>query len=264
MTMTLTDPARELADFLKGINLRPNQKSDIGLAGLWNVPEWSSEFFQIIFSISRRIDEVKGLVQQSALDDDLKNEMNIHLETIRQAFGPNGLQNRWEHTTQSFLNPTTIGPLSTLSGVVRPMRSYPKLGSDEIDELLEMTRELYSWLLDHQLSDQDFIRAALIEGLETVIFRLERVQWLGWGYTVTSLKEVIAAYMALERGFPDSQANPNAAAIIKKAGTYIKSFYEKTGVVKEVAETGNWLLGIYGGVMALTHGPSQVAGLLTP
>jgi hypothetical protein len=263
MTITLTDPARELADFLRGLQLNPHRNGDLGLADLWDVPAWSSEFYQIVFSVSRRIDEVKTLISQTALDDDQKEELKQHLETIRMAFGPNGLQNTWNHSIANYLTAATIGPLSTVSGLVRPIRSYPKLDADQITELLGMAHDLRSWLVEHQLSEQDFIRQALIEGLDHVIFRLERVQWLGWGYTVAGLKDVIAAYMALERGFPEAQANPNAAAMLKKAGSFVKTFYDKTRVVKDTVDTGEWLLTVYGGVMAVTHGQSQIAGLLS-
>lgn len=263
MTIILTDPARELADFLRGLTINQHKKGDIGLAALWDVPVWSSEFFQIIFSISSRIDEVAKLAKLTSLDEDIKNEISDNLDNIRQAFSPNGLQNQWTHSMQNYLNDATIGPLLTLSGLIRPMCSYPKLDEAQTNELVEMASELRTWLSGHQLSEQDFIRAALIEGLDQVIFRLQRVKWLGWGFTAESLKDVITAYMALEREFPNAQANPNAAVVLQRAGAFIKAFYEKTVLVKEGVETGNFVLGLYGAAMAIKHGPTQIAGLLT-
>ena len=260
---TETDPARELSDLIRSIHLEETERLDQGLARLFGVDAWSSEFYQIIFTISSRIDELSAMIDELPLDDDYKSETKQGLHTIQQAFGPNGLQNNFAHSRQNYLSPATVAPLSALSGLVRPLRAYPKLDDAEQAELLAMTDELLDWLIDHQLSEQDFIRQALIEGLKNVQFRLGRISWLGWGYTLQGLRDVISAYFALERGMPQDGTNPPAEAMIKVVSKFVRGFFEKAGFTKEVIETGDFMLKAYGTVQLLIAGQTTVAGLLT-
>lgn len=260
---TKTDPARELSDLIRSINLPAKKRLDQGLADLFGVSPWSSEFYQIIFTISSRIDELIAMVDTLPLDDDHKAETADGLRIIQQAFGPNGLQNAYSHSLQQYLSPATVAPLSALSGLVRPIRGYPKLDDTEHAELLATTDELLGWLNDHQLSEQDFIRQALIEGLTQVRFRLERIRWLGWGYTLHGLRDVISAYFALERGMPQDGTNPPAEAMIKLVSKFVRGFFEKTGFAKDVIDTGDFMLKAYGTVQLLIAGQTTVAGLLS-
>lgn len=260
---TRTDPARELSDLIRSLNLHPNKRFDEELAQIFGVEAWSSDFYQIIFTISFRIDELLTLIDSLPLDDDHKAETKEGLRTIQRAFGPNGLQNAFQYSQQNFLSPTQVQPLSTLSGLVRPIRPYSKLDDAEQAELLTMVDELIGWLEEHQLSEQDFIRQALIEGLKQLQFRLKRIKWLGWGYTLQGLRDVITAYFALERGLPQDGSNPPAQAMIKFVADFVRSFFEKAGFAKETIETGDFMLKAYGTVQLLIAGQTTIAGLLT-
>lgn len=258
-----TDPARELSDLIRSITIPDEQRLDEGLAGLFDVEPWSSGFYQIIFTISSRIDELITITESLPLDDDQKAETSEGLRTIKQAFGPNGLQNAFSHSRRAFISPATVSPLSALSGLVRPLRNYPKLDHEEQTELLAMVELLINWLKDHQLSEQDFIRQALIEGLVHLQFRLERIIWLGWGYTLKGLRDVISAYFALERGMPQDGTNPPAEAMIKHVTTFMRQFFEKAGFAREAIETGDFMLKAYGTVQLLIAGQTTISGLLT-
>jgi len=141
--------------------------------------------------------------------------------------------------------------------------SYRKLSDAEVDEIFGEVEALRGWLSEHQLAEQDFIRQALLEGLERFLFRLERLSWLGWGYTLESLKEVVAAYMLLERKGIDPSEDPNSAAILQKVDATLKSVYQKVGVVKDVADMGDWLLKLYGAGALIYQSSPAIAGLLT-
>ena len=260
---TITDPARELVDLIRSLQIVSSRQSDGGLAELWGVKPWSSDFMLIIYTISARIDGLKLLTRKTDLDTDQKNEMCEHLENIRKAFGPSGMSNTWSHVLGSYLTPAHINPVSMLSGLVRPLQSYAKLGNDEVSELLEMINTLQVWLSDHQLHDHDFIRQSIIDGLDHLTFRLEHVGWLGWGYAIEGLKDLIHAYFVLERGVADSGENSTAAAALKNLGTFIRTTYSKMTILKDVTEVGDWMLRIYGGVMAASDGPTTALALLT-
>ena len=260
---TKTDPARELSDLIKGLDFDGNQRFDQGLAKLFRVDAWSSQFYQIIFTITSRIDDLIEITDTLPLDDDHKTETKSGLVTIQQAFGPNGLQNAFSHSKQNYLSAAQVAPLSTLSGLVRPIRPYPKLDDNEHAELLAMVDELVGWLEEHQLSEQDFIRQAMLDGLHQLRFRLERIRWLGWGYTLQGLRDVIAAYLALERGFPQDGSNPPAQAMLKFAGDFVRGFFEKAGFAKETVELGDFMIKAYGTVQLMLAGKATVVGLLT-
>lgn len=258
-----TDPARELSDLIRGLNLSPNKPFDHELARNFGVDAWSSHFYQIVFTISARIDELIALTDELPLDEDHRVETKDNLRVIRRAFGPDGLHNASSHSLSQYLSPTQIGPLIALSGLVRSVRSYPRLDDDEQVELLAMIDELITWLVGHQLSEQDFIRQALLDGLYQLRFRLERIKWLGWGYTLQGLRDVIAAYFALERGFPQDGSNPPAHAMLKLVGEFAQGFFEKAGFAKETIELGDFMLKAYGTVQLLLAGQATVVGLLT-
>lgn len=260
---TKTDPARELSDLIRALNMPANERLDQGLAKLFGVIPWSSEFYQIIFTISARVDDLIAITASLPLDDDHREEMVECLRTIQRAFGPNGLQNAFVHSMQNYLSSATVAPLSALSGLVRPIRSYPKLDDDEQAELLQRVDELLDWLNDHQLSEHDFIRQALLEGLGHVRFRLERIRWLGWGYTLEGLRDVISAYFALERSTPQDGSNPPAEAMIRFVSKFVREFFEKANLAKETIETGDFMLKAYGAVQLLIAGQTTIAGLLT-
>jgi hypothetical protein len=258
-----TDPARELSDLIRGLNIDTRFRFDEQLAKNFDTEAWSSEFYQIVFTISTRIDELIDLTDQLPLDEDHKIETKDNLRVIKQAFGPNGLQNTASHALSNYLSPAQVKPLIGLSGLARSVRSYPKLDQDDQDELIEMVDDLIGWLTDHQVSEQDFIRQALLSGLYQLRFRLERMNWLGWGYTLQSLREVISAYFALERGITPDSSNPPAQAMHKFVGDFVKEFLKKAGIAKETLETGDFMLKAYGAVQLLISGKATVAGLLT-
>ena len=241
----------------------PTTKLDEGLASLFGVEIWSTEFYQVIFTISSRIDELIAITDILTLDDDHKEEMVQGLKTIKMAFGPNGLQNTFQHSQHCYLSPATISPLSALSGLVRPIRLYPKLNENEKENLIGEIDILLDWLDKHQLSEQDFIRQALIEGLVNVRFRLQRIQWLGWGFTLRGLQEVITAYFALERGIPQNSENPPAEATLKILNKFLKNFLEKAGIAKNTIETIEFMLKAYGFIQLTLAGKISIAGLLT-
>lgn len=258
-----TDPARELSNLIRGLSLNPNERFDDQLARNFDVEAWSSQFYQIVFTISARVDELIVLTDELPLDDDHKIETKDNLQVIRQAFGPNGLQNQSSYALKQYLSATQVGPLTALSGLVRSVRPYLKLDETEQFELLAMVDELIGWLEDHQLSEHDFIRQALLDGLRQLQFRLERIKWFGWGYTLQGLRDVIAAYFALERGFPQDGSNPPAQAMLKLVGEFAQNFFEKVGFAKETIELGDFMLKAYGTVQLFLAGKTSIAGLLT-
>lgn len=258
---TLTDPARELAEICTSLQAQSGHEGDVFVGSKLEVEPWSKEFFQILFCITERIDFLIEIVSDLDIDDDFRGEAVGHIRGVKNAFSKAAMKGAWKTSGAPHLAPHNVQPIKMLSPLVRERIQYPKLSDEERDELLSEIATLRIWLESHQLQEQDFIRQTLIDGLRQLHFRVSRVKWLGWGYTLESLREVIAAYMALERGIPDEGIDPTAEAVLKKVSGFVKSFYEKTQVAKGMVETGDFMLRAYGALCLLSQG-SVVAGYL--
>jgi hypothetical protein len=215
---SFTDPARELADLCQRLNQpsAANTHAFNFLATQLEVPAWSAQFFALIFAIAQRIEDLKDIVETLEMDDDIRRETLTDLDAIKSAFSPNGLSNTWNNAMQNCLSPAQVKPLRTLSQQVRGKYPVPRLSADERETLLADVDQLLEWLREHQLVEQDFIRQALIDGLTQFRHRLERLEWVGWGYTLQSMRDVIGAYLALERGLPPQDQEPAATAILRR------------------------------------------------
>ena len=263
-SILLTDPARELAKLLT--SLQGMNVTIVGsqfLAEKFEVEARSQDFYRIVATIMDRLTALKAIVAELPLDGDYRSEMVDHVNEIATAFSPTGFQNPWQAFGADKLSARNVQPLKVLSGLVRQQFTYRKLSDEELAELLGTVGELTEWLRSHQLAEQDFIRQALIEGLDHLRFRLSRFKWLGWGYTLDSLREVIAAYMLLERQGSTPQNNPDAEAVLIKVGAVIKAVYAKIETAKKVVETGDWLLKAYGAATLAQHALPAIKGLLT-
>jgi len=260
----ITDPARELADLC--LRLQETGRTDPAgaefLARKLKVPEWSAEFYALIFAIARRVEDLRAIVETLDIDDDVRAETLADLDQIAQAFTRNGLNNNWSHSLKNYLSPTQVKPLRTLSQFLRNQYPTPRLEDAEREELLSEVDKLLGWLNDQQLADQDFVRQALVEGLTQFRHRLERLEWVGWGYTLQSMRDVIGAYLALERGLPPQDLEPTATVIVKRVGALIAKVYEKVHLAKGVLEAGDTVLRLYGMAALMTQGPSAIVALL--
>lgn len=149
-----------------------------------------------------------------------------------------------------------------LSGQVRLLAPTPRLSDDQRNTVVADVEELLIWLNNLQLKDNDFIRQALIDGLMRFKFRLIRLKWVGLGYALHGLREIIGAYLALERGIPTDGSAPDAQAVLKKVSTLIKDVVAKLRILKDAQEIADWALRAYGAAQ-LAIQVSGVAGLIT-
>lgn len=255
-----TDPAKEIVDFFQNLDGESTKSGDTYIAEKLNLEPWSRDFFETLFSVKDRIETVRALLSSIDLDEDQLEAANNHLNQVSKILTKQMLSQPWR-ASNSIIAQGHVNAINMLSYSVRQKVSYPKLDKDEIAALLINIENLLSWLQQHQLSEQDFIRQALIEGLQLLKSRLSGTGMLGWGYTLSSLHDVIAAYMALERGFPDPEmSNSTAAAILKKTGDLIESLWKAVGHAQEFKDRGELVLQIYGAVAVVKD--SGIAGYL--
>lgn len=260
---TPTDPARELADLCARMrDLRAQRPGADFLAEHFGVPVWSAEFYEIVFTIAKRVSSLKVLVSGlSDVDNDIREQACGHLDTILLAFSQAGLNNHWSHASSNYISAEHVNPIRMLSSEVRRVQPLTQLTGEELGALIASVNELLDWLREHQLKEQDFIRQAIIEGLETFRFRVERISWVGWGYALDSLRDVIGAYLALERGI-DATQQPDGQAVLLKTGTALKAVFRIVGVVKDFSDRANWLLEGYKNISAAVVAHSGVVALI--
>lgn len=261
-SIVLTDPAREIAELCAILQMQSGDAGETFLAEKFGVVPWSREFYQIIFTIIERCSLLQRIVEDLDIDNDYRSEIIHYIFQIMDAFSANSMKNPWGQYGSARVGAVNVGPIKAISGLVRQKVAYRKLQVEELGEIQEEIITLINWLREHQLYEQDFIRQALIDGLEHFRFRMDKLAWLGWGYTLESLREVIAAYMLLERSEVNSKSNPDEAALLLKVSTVIKSVYSKVTAAKDLAETGDWLLKAYVAGSLVYQGKPLIAGLL--
>ena len=154
-------------------------------------------------------------------------------------------------------------PIRMASAYVRPNFGVVVPTAEEMSEFIGLIDDLLGWLDVAQLTEKDFIRAALIDGLRAFRFKAERVGWYGWLDTMGSLREVIAAYLMLERELPDPNVSPPYEAMVRKTGEFLKTVFGRVKFVKDAVSMGDWLLRGYGALQVAQHAPNGLAGLLT-
>jgi hypothetical protein len=259
-----TDPALELAELCDRLAIASSDRGDLFLAKQFNVEPWTSEFFQIALSIVNRTIALKQLLIELRIKGAVAAGAQAHLTQIQQAFDLGSLSNQWASRGYTCVTPQHSSPIRMLSAGIPEEYSYPKLTEEEANELRQLVSRLLGWLRRLQLSDRDFIRESLIEGLEQFQFRLDHLSWFGWGYSIQSLRDVILAYLTLERGMVP-QENPDAGAVLKRLNVLLRRVYKLATHGREATETYDWVIGCYHFAVGAAAGPAlgHIAGLLT-
>lgn len=260
----LTDPAREIVELCQSLSGgAANKPGDQYLAEHFGVAPYSTDFYRILVAISDRADQLEKLIQNLEFDADFRGEMVNHLSQIRLAFSNYGLQNQWKVGASTKLVAENLQPLKALSPLIRQVVSYRRLTDDDVLQIHAEASELLSWLEDANLMERDFVRAMLMDGLGEFLFRLDHIRWVGIGYTLESLRPVIRAYLALERGEINASDDPVALATLQRFRSFLAEVWQKTQTVREASETADWALRMYGAYEAVSKGAPVIAALLS-
>lgn len=258
-----TDPALELAELCDRLHVNSNERGDTFIGTAFGVEPWSAEFLEITHSIVERTVALEALLEGMKINQAVRSGAAAHLAQIRQAFTLADFANPWSSRGQRHVGPEHSSPIRMLSAGIPEQYRYPKLTADEADELIQMVDQLLEWLKDEQLRERDFIRESLIDGLERFRFRLERLEWFGWGFSIQSLRDVILAYLALERGLKPNE-DPKASVLLEKVGGLLRAVFKYASGAKDVGETAEWLLGVYrAAVIVAPTATGYVVGYLT-
>lgn len=229
--MRKTDPAKEIADFCDALKSGGSSTGDIHLARAFGVEPWSAEFLHILNAFMERTELIISTVEKIDLDVDHREELKLHVRTIQSLCSLKLLSKTWNNSDGGLpvVKGSSRAAMSSLSPSIRPLVWYPVLEDQERQDVLAEVEMVIGKLEELQLGDRDFIRQGLIDGLRQFHFRLARLKWLGWGYTIAGLRNVITAYLALERDFPNATENTSAAAAMKWTQGLLETVWKYTG-----------------------------------
>ena len=261
--MALTDPAKELAQTLALLAAQPNQPVAAKIAAESNVEPWTPDFFRILFEITNRIDLVVQKISELPMDDDTRADALSSIRDIRAVFNDPSILGQQNAQIRGRITGSNATVLKMLSMMIREKVSYPLLTEEQRDEILRETNDLREWLSDIQSEEKDFVRQALIEGLDSFIFRLERLEWLGHGYILDGLKEVIHAYLSVQGARVSDEGGAELQdAILARSKGAITRVLQVFDLAKENVDRADWALRAYGAVSALADGSTTVTALI--
>lgn len=232
------------------------------LATVFEVEQYSLEFYEIVSAILGSLRHLEQIVDEVVTRERPRATAKTHIATLRSTFDQNGLQQQWNQFGAKRTANSVTDPILSLSHSLQAF-DYTRPDDEEIEDFRADADELLKWLKEHQFEEQDFIRGCLIEGVERFLFRLDKLKWVGWGYAAESLREVVGAYLALERGV-DPTTMPTANAGLKKIASKLKKPLSLISKGRGVKDDAEFMLTAY-------HASSQfvkptlgyIAGLLT-
>jgi len=257
------DPAKELMELVSDFKVDTRIDGVRYLTDYFHLDASPTDFAQMIAAIHERFDLVSLLNANSGVPDQLKPVIEDRLSTMRQAFAPISLAGPWADQVDDKFRAEILLPVQMLSGYIAAEHGYNRPNPEELEQLDHDVKGLIEWLSAIQEEERDFIREALIEGLTRFRFRVRNFRWYGWPATFGSLREVAAAYMALERGkLPEAEPGQYEAMMMKTAGL-LKSIFEKFKFAKDVQDVTDWVLKGYGAVHLAGGATTTIAGLLT-
>lgn len=259
----LSNLAEDVALVFEGLNGgNANQQGSTYLAERLGVADWSPEFFEIRSAIFQATKQLRGLIEAKTIREPVKSRTLSHIDTLELAFGHTAMINQWQSAGARHVRSEHTDPILALSSSLHDY-DYEKPTEEERVEFRADAEELLAWLREHQLEEHDFIRACLIDGVERFIFRLDHLNWTGWGYAVASLRDVIGAYLVLERGIDPQTAPTGAAALLKVVAKLAKPF-ELIAKARDKKDDIAFVLEAYKATAPLvTPALGYVAGLLT-
>lgn len=242
--VSVTDPARELAEIAERLTQGSSAPGEKFLAEKFGVEPWSTDFVKIIACILERADHVATVVENSSMDEDHKKNALNDLSQFKEGFIGNSLRQAWNHAGCGLPLMKDHGrPLQYLSPTVRAEVRYPKLSDAEVAEFLEL---IDAYVEELELSEEgpEFVRQAIRDGLAAFRFRLEKIGWMGSGYALVAFREVMMVYEASKFQFSDT-GNVDSSDLLRGLWGILTKFKKKSDEAKSWGDTAESIWKIY-------------------
>jgi len=257
-----TNIAEELHALCVRLDITSDVQGDQFLAESFQVEAWSQDFFEVLSGITERMDALLTLIDTLSIRDTVKANAKDHLGHMKRAFSRPALVSPWRQHGQPCVAPPRRDPILGLSAVLHTY-DFDTPTQAEAAQIKADANELLCWLEEFQLSEKDFIRECIVVGLRRFLFQIERLEWFGWGGATAGLKEVMGAYLALERGL-DAEVHPQAVALMKKVIAKLALPLRLLARGREIHDDGEFaLLVLQNSLRIGAPAATYVAGLLT-
>ena len=236
----ITDPARELSDIAKKLAVADGKKGSAFLAEKFGVQPWSTEFFKIITCIMERADLIASVIFEAVDDDEIRREAHLHLDGFKEGFSGSSLVNNWNAEGHGVTAMKIHGsPIKFLSSQVRQFVAYPSLSDEEIAELLGAI-DIYLGEITPLEEGPVFVRQAIIDGLMAFKFQLEKIGWLGAGYSLGGFRNLLDIYSQSQRLYAETP-DCDPEAVLGGFMSILRSFKEKADEAKGWSEASQFI-----------------------
>ena len=240
----ITDPARELADISIRLTKGTQASGADFLATEFEVPVWSTEFVKIIGCILERADLVSETVRSLDMDEDHKHNAMDDIAGFKSAFVGVSLATGWNTAGTGMPLMKEHGrPLQYISKSVREKVNYPALSDDEVAEIIQ---SIDTYLADLLISDEGpvFVRQAIWDGLQLLLFQLKHMKWTGSGYTLLAFREINLVMEAAKTEYAH-QPMMDPSHILEGLTGLLKSFKSKLDSAKGYSDAAEFAWKMY-------------------
>jgi hypothetical protein len=219
-----------------------NESTDAVLANVFNVEPWSSEFFEIVFIVTDKIELLIKILSSEYYEKKLnalsRPKYINNLNLIKSMFDKNGIYSNWNSIIVNILTENTIDSVLAVSDSLNDSDKIFKLTHSEIFSLISMSDKIKSQLLKMENSKNKFFVDSIMVGLEKFLFRLDRIGYLGIVSTLESFSELLKQIIILENICTNSSENLIFDRnVIEKISTTFKGMAQLLIKGKEVGET---------------------------
>jgi len=255
--------AEEIAELAVGLQSGGSKPGWQHLSRTFAVEPWSADFYGIIHAILVRLTELEKIISSSDMRVKTATAAIGHVRAIAMAFNHESLTQRWDQCGAQYVGNIHSDPILSLSASLSRF-DYERPASDEAEEIIADAVQLLEWLESHQLEENDFIRGCIIVGVRQFIFRVQKLEWFGWEQSIASLREVIAAYLALQRGDFSQESHPMIVAMGKKLISGLGKALKIVSGARNVTDDAQFMFQAYGSIVKVASpATSYIAGYLS-
>lgn len=262
-----TDPAKDYAELLLRLQGLPRGRPGfVTLAEAFNVEAGSSTYYWIISKILFRGDLLKDVYQEFPdIDGDLRQELLSFVSRTQNMLKIDALQNDWNYASTNFLTAESISAIRTSSTFIRQKIRYNSLSEYYIKDTLVSAINLISEMTAVRFSDDDYIRVALISGLQDLCRSLNHFEWAGIHQTWSAYEKLASAKVLLDlSAIREPSVDKMREETVTKVNTFFGKSWAFASAVSEGWETGKNALEVASVMYRLGRTAAPiVAGLLT-
>jgi hypothetical protein len=226
-----------------------NDSTDTVVANIFEVDSWSSDFFELIFTVEKNIEKLILLLNDEYYHLNMNNlSKNRHVEnlnTIKSAFGRGSLFSKWSSTCLNFITDENVRTLLFLSDSISANHKQLKIPSSDSILVVSGVEIIISRLEVIINNDNRFLIESLIKGLEIFLLRFDRRHYLGTEYLFEGFADVVHKMISLEKFYQEkSTKNEEVMRFFDFSFNKIANIFSIITKIKGISEDSVWTIDI--------------------